>query len=83
MGDSGRGHSAAAHAVDEEVRVEVPLLPFALGAILATFALAVLGWWVASRVERRRRTARRIAETNRNWEQQGGARRPPGPPRAG
>lgn len=51
------------------------MLPVALGGIGLTFALAVLGWWVASRVERRRRTARRIAETNRNWEQQGGARR--------
>ena len=80
MGDSGSGRLGAVHAVDEEVRVEVPLLPFALGAILATFALAVLGWWIASRVERRRRTARRTAETNRSWEQQG-ARRPPEPPR--
>lgn len=51
------------------------MLPVALGGIGLTFALAVLGWWIASRVERRRRTARRIAETNRNWEQQGGARR--------
>ncbi len=41
--------------------MEVPLLPFALGAILLTFALAVLGWWVASRVEARRRTARRTS----------------------
>lgn len=56
--------------------MEVPLLPVVVGGIVLTFALAVLGWWVASRVERRRRTARRDAETNRRWEQQGGARRP-------
>lgn len=56
--------------------MEIPLLPFALGGIGLTFALALLGWWVASRVERRRRTARRIGETDRRWQQQGGARRP-------
>lgn len=56
--------------------MEIPLLPFALGAIAITFALAILGWWVASRVERRRRIAKRIAETNRRWEQQGGAQHP-------
>lgn len=55
--------------------MEIPILPLVVGAVLLTFALSILGWWVASRVERRRRTARRIAETNRNWEQQGGARR--------
>ena len=55
--------------------MEIPILPFVVGAVLLTFALSVLGWWIASRVERRRRTARRIAETNRAWEQQGGARR--------
>ena len=57
--------------------MEIPVLPFVIGAVLLTFALAVAGWWVASRVERRRRTARRIAETNKSWEQQGGARRGP------
>ena len=56
--------------------MQIPILPFALGAIALTFALAFLGWWVASRIERRRRTARRVAETNRNWDQQGGARAP-------
>lgn len=56
--------------------MRIPILPFALGAIALTFLIAVLGWWVASRVERRRRTARRIAETNRRWQEQGGARRP-------
>ena len=55
--------------------MEIPILPLVVGAVLLTFVLSILGWWVASRVERRRRTARRIAETNRNWEQQGGARR--------
>ncbi len=61
--------------------MQIPILPFVLGAIALTFALALLGWWVASRIERRRRTARRIAETNRRWRQQGGARRPGGPDR--
>ena len=56
--------------------MEIPILPVALGAIALTFALALLGWWIASRVERKRRTTRRIAETNRNWDAQGGARRP-------
>lgn len=57
--------------------MEIPVLPLVIGGIVLTFALAILGWWVASRIERRRSIARRIAETNRNWEQQGGARRPP------
>ena len=35
--------------------MEIPLLPFALGAIALTFALAILGWWIASRIERRRK----------------------------
>ena len=56
--------------------MQVPVLPVVIGAIVLTFALAVLGWWVASRIERRRRIARRNAETNRRWEQQGGARPP-------
>ena len=51
-------------------------MPFVLGAIGLTFALAILGWWVASRIDRRRRTARRNAEADRSWERQGGARRP-------
>jgi lipopolysaccharide export LptBFGC system permease protein LptF len=55
--------------------MEIPALPFAIGGIVVTFALAVLGWWVASRVERRRRTARRTAETERFRRQQG----PPSP----
>ena len=63
--------------------MEILALPFVVGGVVVTFALAILGWWVASRVERRRRIARRIAETNRTWEEQGGARRgsdrPPGP----
>ena len=45
--------------------MQIPLLPFVIGAIALTFALAVLGWWIASRVERRRRTARRLDETRR------------------
>ncbi|MGI3783406.1 MAG: hypothetical protein ACRYG2_21800 [Janthinobacterium lividum] len=45
--------------------MQIPLLPFVIGAIVLTFALAVLGWWIASRVERRRRTARRLTETRR------------------
>jgi lipopolysaccharide export LptBFGC system permease protein LptF len=45
--------------------VQIPLLPVAIGGIVLTFALAVLGWWIASHVERRRRTARRAAETDR------------------
>ncbi|GAB2568291.1 hypothetical protein [Microlunatus antarcticus] len=45
--------------------MEIPLLPVVLVGILLTFAVAVLGWWVASRVERRRRTARRLAEDDR------------------
>lgn len=40
--------------------MEIPALPFAIGGVVLTFAVAVLGWWVASRVERRRRTARRL-----------------------
>ena len=27
--------------------MEIPLLPFVIGAIVLTFALAVLGWWLA------------------------------------
>ena len=58
--------------------MQVPVLPLVVAGVVLTFVVAVLGWWVAARVERRRRTARRIAETNRSWEQQGGARRPGG-----
>lgn len=43
--------------------MQIPLLPVALGGILLTFALAVLGWWVASRIERRHRAARRARAT--------------------
>ena len=42
--------------------MEIPVLPLAVGAIVLTFAVAILGWWIASRVERRRRTARRLAQ---------------------
>ena len=35
--------------------MEIPILPFALGAIVVTFALAVLGWWIATSVQRRRK----------------------------
>jgi lipopolysaccharide export LptBFGC system permease protein LptF len=51
--------------------VEIPLLPFAIGGIVLTFALAILGWWIATRVERRRRTARRAAEAERLHRDQG------------
>jgi len=54
--------------------MEILALPFVLGGIVLTFAVAVLGWWVASRVERRRRTARRL-ETDRRF--QADRRRPP------
>lgn len=57
--------------------MEIPALPFALGGILLTFAVAILGWWIASRVERRRRTARRIAQTERLHHDQGGTAPPP------
>ncbi|SEQ94211.1 hypothetical protein [Microlunatus flavus] len=56
--------------------MQVPVLPLVVGGVALTFLFAVLGWWVASRVERRRRIERRNAETNRRWEQQGGARPP-------
>ena len=45
--------------------MQIPLLPVVLAGIFLTFAVAVLGWWVASRIERRRRTARRLAEDAR------------------
>jgi lipopolysaccharide export LptBFGC system permease protein LptF len=57
--------------------VEIPLLPVVLVGIGLTFALAVLGWWVASRVERRRRTARRLAENDRLRDQRGDQRGEP------
>lgn len=57
--------------------MEIPALPFAIGGIVLTFAVAILGWWIASRVERRRRTARRIAENDRLHRGRGGATRPP------
>jgi lipopolysaccharide export LptBFGC system permease protein LptF len=57
--------------------MEIPALPFAIGGIVLTFALAILGWWIASRVERRRRTARRIAQTERLQRDQGGPAQPP------
>jgi hypothetical protein len=56
--------------------VDIPALPFAIGGIVLTFALAVLGWWIGSRVERRRRTARRVAETDRLHRDQGGPAAP-------
>ena len=40
--------------------MEIPVLPLVVGGIVLTFALAILGWWVASRIERRRSIARRI-----------------------
>jgi lipopolysaccharide export LptBFGC system permease protein LptF len=60
--------------------VEIPALPFALGGIVLTFAVAVLGWWVASKVERRRRTARRLAATRLLQDRTPGAEEHP-PPR--
>jgi lipopolysaccharide export LptBFGC system permease protein LptF len=57
--------------------MEIPALPFAIGGIVLTFALAILGWWIASRVERRRRTARRIAQNERLQRDQGGPAQPP------
>jgi lipopolysaccharide export LptBFGC system permease protein LptF len=59
--------------------VEIPALPFAIGGVVLTFALAVLGWWLASHVERRRRTARRLAETERLQRESGRAPEPPPP----
>lgn len=52
--------------------MEIPVLPFALGAIGLTFALAILGWWVATRIEQRRRTARRLAEADKLRERRPG-----------
>lgn len=52
--------------------MRIPILPFTLTAIALTFALAVLGWWIAQHVERKRRIARRNAETKQRWQQQGG-----------
>lgn len=57
--------------------MEIPALPFAIGGIVLTFAVAVLGWWIGSRVERRRRTARRVAETDRLNRRQSGSAQPP------
>ncbi|HEY0239510.1 MAG TPA: hypothetical protein VGC37_12775 [Friedmanniella sp.] len=57
--------------------MEIPALPFAIGGIVLTFALAVLGWWLASRVERRRRTARRLAANERLGRAAGEGREPP------
>ena len=57
--------------------MEIPALPFALGGIVLTFAVAVLGWWVASKVERRRRTARRLAATRQLEDRARGADEPP------
>lgn len=59
--------------------MRIPILPFTLMAVGLTFALALLGWWIAQAIERKRRVARRIAETNRRWQEQGGAQRPTDP----
>ena len=51
--------------------MHIPVLPVALVGIALTFALALLGWWLAQRVERRRRAARRLREADRNREEHG------------
>lgn len=60
--------------------MEILALPFVLGGIVLTFAVAVLGWWVASRVERRRRTARRVQADRRQPARDLDGPREPRPP---
>lgn len=54
----------------------IPVLPFTLTAVGLTFAFALLGWWIAQRVERRRRIARRATHSNQHGQPHTKTKRP-------